>query len=265
MTKNIYDKVIISDIHLGSASCMYDEINKFFDSFTTNELILNGDIIDGWALTRRGTWRPEHLRILRKIIKLAEKGTKVVWVVGNHDDFLRKLVPMELVNIDFVDEYEINVGDKKLLVIHGDILDIFVNKFKYLSILGSIGYEFALYLNRILNNRRKKKGLDYFSYAKKIKKNVKKATEFINQFEENAVEYAKKKGFDGIVCGHIHEPKANEFYYNSGDWCESCTALILDNGQLSVYDYFSEIKESQPKPNPTKQDEGSGKRLVYSK
>jgi len=240
MEKKTYEKVILSDIHLGSASCMHEEINKFIDQISPQELILNGDIIDGWALTRRGTWKPEHLRVLRKIIKLAEKGTKVVWVIGNHDDFLRKLAPMELVNIDFVNEYEIQVGRKKLLIIHGDILDIFVNKFKFLSILGSVGYEFALYLNRILNNRRKKKGLDYFSYAKKIKKNVKKATEYINQFEENAVKFAKKKGFDGIICGHIHEPRVSVDYYNSGDWCESCTALVLENNQLRIFDYFNE-------------------------
>ncbi len=232
-----YRTVVMSDLHLGSKACKSDEILKFLDALDCYNLILNGDIIDGWALNRGSKWKEKHTKIVRKILKIAEKGTNVIWVRGNHDDFLESYIGLTLGNITVVDELKYKGKNKKIYyIIHGDKLDVFSSKFKIIAKIGSIGYDFALWLNTWYNKYRKWRGLPYYSISKKIKDSVKQAVSFMEDFETNAIKLSKIKKCDGIICGHIHHPTLKDNYMNSGDWCENLTALIEDTtGKWTIY------------------------------
>ena len=234
-----YRTVIMSDLHLGSKSCRADDILKFLNKLECYTLILNGDIIDGWALSRGSKWKDKHTKIVRKILKMAEKGTTVVWIRGNHDDFLEEHLDTTIGNIYITDELTYKGKDKRLYyIIHGDKLDVFSSKFKFIAKLGSIGYDFALWLNRWYNKYRQWRGLPYYSLSKIIKDSVKTAVNFIEDFESNAIKLSKTKNCDVVVCGHIHKPTISENYMNSGDWCENCTALAENNeGKWIIINY----------------------------
>lgn len=235
-----YRTVVMSDLHLGSKACKSDEILKFLDDLECYNLILNGDIIDGWALSRGSKWKEKHTKIVRKILKIAEKGTNVIWVRGNHDDFLESYIGLTLGNITIVDELRYKGKNKNVYyVIHGDKLDVFSSKFKIIAKIGSIGYDFALWLNTWYNKYRKWKKLPYYSISKKIKDSVKSAVNFIEEFENNAIKLSRIKNCDGIICGHIHKPEIRENYMNSGDWCENLSALVEDSsGNWTIYQMY---------------------------
>lgn len=237
-----YRTVIISDLHLGSTYSRAEDISKFLSETTCETLILNGDIIDGWALKRGNAWTEEHMRCVRKIMKKSYK-TKVFWVRGNHDDFLHDFIPLSLGNINIVENMELYaLNGKKYLVLHGDIFDVFVNEMKWLAKIGSIGYDFTLWLNKWYNRYRAFRGKEYFSLSKRIKNSVKSATNFIGDFENHMVSHSKSLKFDGVICGHIHKAEIREIdgieYMNSGDWVESNTALVEDHlGNWSLINY----------------------------
>jgi len=237
-----YRTVIISDLHLGSTYSRAEDISKFLSEITCETLILNGDIIDGWALKRGNAWTEEHMRCVRKIMKKSYK-TKVFWVRGNHDDFLHDFIPLSLGNINIVENMELYaLNGKKYLVLHGDIFDVFVNEMKWLAKIGSIGYDFTLWLNKWYNRYRAFRGKEYFSLSKRIKNSVKSATNFIGDFENHMVSHSKSLKFDGVICGHIHKAEIREIdgieYMNSGDWVESNTALVEDHlGNWSLIHY----------------------------
>lgn len=238
-----YNTVIISDLHLGSKASRREDILDFLENVQTNTLILNGDIVDGWALKRGGKWTNKDMRIIRKILKLSETDTKVVWIRGNHDEFLKDFLPFDLGNIKIVEDWIHEHRGKKYYVFHGDVLDVFITKIKWLAYIGSIGYDLALWINRWYNRWRAWKGLPYYSISKDIKNGIKKATNFINDFEDNARRLAKQKGCETSVCGHIHQPALKKGYMNSGDWCENCTALVeMKDGQWKILDYHSSAK-----------------------
>lgn len=236
-----YKTIIISDLHLGSKSSRASDIYKFLDNHTSYNLFLNGDIIDGWALNRGSKWKEKHTKVLRKLLKIAEKGTNVVWVRGNHDDFLETYLGLNMGNIHIREEVIYKGVDKRLYYIsHGDKLDVFSSKFKFIAKIGSIGYDLALWLNRWYNFFRIWMGLPYYSLSKKIKDNVKFAINFVTDFEENAIKITKQKNCDVAICGHIHKPEIKDRYMNSGDWCESCTALVEDlEGKWSIINFHS--------------------------
>lgn len=219
-----YNVTIISDLHLGSNSSRKDDILDFLETLKTNTLILNGDIIDGWSLRRGSKWSKKDMKIIRKILKISETDTEVIWVRGNHDDFLKDFLPFYIGNIKIVEDYTYQYNKKRYYIFHGDVLDIFITKIKWLAYIGSIGYDISLWINRWYNKWRAFKGLPYYSISKDIKNGIKQATNFINDFEENAIKLAKQKGCDVAVCGHIHNPVLKSNYINSGDWCENCTA-----------------------------------------
>jgi UDP-2,3-diacylglucosamine pyrophosphatase LpxH len=202
-------------------------------------LFLNGDIIDGWALKRGSKWKDKHTKVVRKILKIAEKGTNVVWIRGNHDDFLDTYLGLSMGNIHITDEIVYKGIDKRLYYIsHGDKLDVFSTKFKFIAKIGSIGYDFALWLNHWYNFFREWMGLPYYSLSKRIKENVKLAVNFVTDFEENAIKVAKQNKCDVAICGHIHKAEIKQEYMNSGDWCESCTALVEDsNGVWTIINF----------------------------
>jgi UDP-2,3-diacylglucosamine pyrophosphatase LpxH len=233
-----YKTTIISDLHLGSKASRRDDIIKFLDDLKTEVLILNGDIIDGWSLQRGSKWTKKDTKIIRKILKISETGTKVIWVRGNHDEFIKEFIPMMFGGIKMVEDYIIQSKNKKYYVFHGDVLDVFITKVKWLAYIGSIGYDLALWMNRWYNRWRKFRNLPYYSISKDIKNGIKKATNFINDFECNAIKLAEQKGCQVAICGHIHQPDMKSNYFNSGDWCENCTALVeTKNGDWKVIDF----------------------------
>ena len=235
----IYRTIIMSDLHLGSKACRSKDIIKFLENVSCYNLILNGDIIDGWALKRGSKWKEEHTKILRKILKLSESGTNVVWIRGNHDDFLEPYISVVMGNISVREDLIYKGKDKRLYYIfHGDVLDVFSSKFKIIAKIGSIGYDFALWLNRWYNKYREWRKLPYYSISKDIKNGVKSAVTFISDFEGRAVQTAKKQKCDVAVCGHIHQTELREDYMNSGDWCENCTALSEDlDGKWTILNF----------------------------
>ena len=219
----------MSDLHLGMKDSSPKKILEFLDSIHTDLLILNGDIIDMDALKRGSKWRNKHTKVIMKLLDMS-RDTNIIYIRGNHDSDLEDVYGYKFGNIKFMDEYIYNHDDKKILIFHGDKIDVTV-KYKFLSQIGSIGYDLALRLNTLYNEYRMRTGKPYYSISKWIKKNVKNAISFVNDFEINACEYAKSKKCDSVICGHIHIPVIKKIdginYYNSGDWVENFSCLVL--------------------------------------
>ena len=221
-----YRTIVLSDIHLGSKASRAKDVLQFLTENSCQKLILNGDIIDMWSIRRGGKWKDSHTRLIKHILKIAKK-TPVVYVVGNHDDFLEEYIPFTLPGIQFTKEYRMEDSrGRKLYVFHGDVLDVFIRKMKWLAVAGSIGYDIALWMNRVYNQYREWRGLPYYSISRDIKNRVKSAVDFVNDFEENARRLAHLNDCDIAVCGHIHQSAIADGYMNSGDWCENCSALV---------------------------------------
>ena len=222
-----YKAIIVSDLHLGTKDSKAKEFIEFLEKHPTDLLILNGDIIDGWALNRGAKWKKQHTNAISKILKLSNK-TKVIWIRGNHDEFLAEFIGMHFGNIEIREDYVIS----NHYVFHGDVIDVFITKYKWLAKIGSVGYDFALWLNRWYNRYRVWRGLPYQSISQEIKAGVKAATSYINDFEIAAIKMASKHGCQGVICGHIHQPADlminGARYLNSGDWIENRTAILLD-------------------------------------
>ena len=219
----------MSDLHLGMKDSSPKKILEFLDSIHTDLLILNGDIIDMDALKRGSKWKNKHTKVIMKLLDMS-RDTDIIYLRGNHDSDLEDVYGYKFGNIKFMDEYIYNHEDKKMLIFHGDKIDVTV-KYKFLSQIGSIGYDLALRLNTLYNEYRMRTGKPYYSISKWIKKNVKNAISFVNDFEINACEYAKSKKCDSVICGHIHIPVIKKIdginYYNSGDWVENFSCLVL--------------------------------------
>jgi len=234
-----YKAIIVSDLHLGTKDSKAKEFIEFLDSHPTDLLILNGDIIDGWALNRGAKWKKKHTNAISKILKVSNK-TKVIWVRGNHDEFITEFIGTHFGNIAIVEDYVLDVGDKKYFVFHGDVIDVFITKYKWLAKIGSVGYDLALWLNRWYNKYRAWRKLPYQSISQQIKAKVKSAVSYINDFENTAIKMANKHNCDGVICGHIHQPADliinNNHYLNSGDWVENRTAILLDRqDNISIF------------------------------
>ena len=243
-----YQAIIVSDLHLGIKDSKADEFIEFLDTHPTDLLILNGDIIDGWALNRGAKWKKKHTKVISKILKLSNK-TQIIWIRGNHDEFIQEFIGSHFGNIEIKEDYVLNTKhwvendvyrNEKYYIFHGDVVDVFITKYKWLSKIGAIGYDFALWLNRWYNRYRVWRKLPYQSISQKIKGSVKAATNYINDFETTALSMAHKKGCSGVICGHIHQPADiminGERYLNSGDWIENMSAILVDyDGKLYLY------------------------------
>jgi UDP-2,3-diacylglucosamine pyrophosphatase LpxH len=229
MTK--YKTIIVSDIHLGTKDSQAKEFIKFLDEHPTEQLILNGDIVDGWALQRGSKWKKQHTKVILKLLELSKK-TDIIWIRGNHDDFLSDFFMIKMSNITLCEDYMIGIKRKKYLIFHGDILDVFSSTWKWIAKIGSVGYDIALTLNTWYNKYRLWRGLPYYSISKHIKDKVKSAVSFILDFEENAAKIAKQRKCNGVIIGHIHTAEdrmiGDIHYLNSGDWVESKTAILID-------------------------------------
>ena len=224
---NKYKTIVMSDLHLGARQSQTDKIIEFLDNNTSERLILNGDIIDGWALKGNGKWTPNCTKIFRRFMKMSENGTKVIYLRGNHDDFLKDFIPFKLNNIRIVRKYVyIGIDGRTYFCFHGDVLDFVIMEARWLAVIGGYSYDIVIKFNTFYNKVRKWFNLPYHSLANTIKQSVKGAINFVSDFETNAVALAKQKGYDVAVCGHIHQPKIDINYMNSGDFCENSTCLV---------------------------------------
>ena len=236
-----YQAIIVSDLHLGTKDSKAEEFIEFIDTHPTDLLILNGDIIDGWALNRGTKWKKQHTKVISKLLKLSNK-TRIIWIRGNHDEFIQEFIGTHLGAIEIREDYKLDINNtmESYYIFHGDVIDVFITKYKWLSKIGSVGYDFALWLNRIYNTYRKWRKLPYISISQKIKESVKVATNYVNDFEVTALSMATKKGCNGVICGHIHQPADRMIdgkrYLNSGDWIENMSAICIDNaGKVYLY------------------------------
>jgi len=241
--------VWISDIHLGTAGCNADLLMDFLKSIECETLYLVGDIIDGWRLKRGWYWPPRHNDVIRRFLKMAKQGTRVIYVPGNHDEVFRDYVGLQFGGVELAYEVIHETADgRRLLVLHGDKFDGVVLYARWLAFLGDYAYALMLKLNIWFNSIRRQFKLPYWSLSAYLKKKVKNAVEYISRYEDVVAQAAAERGVDGIVCGHIHSAEIRQYgnvtYYNDGDWVESCTALVEHfDGAIEILDWAERHRE----------------------
>ena len=229
-----YRSIFISDVHLGTKDCKAEQLNNFLKHNSCETLYLVGDIIDAWKIKQnKWRWKQSHTNVVRRILGHAKRGSRVVYVLGNHDEFLRPYLHYGLGfgMVELTNQCEhIGADGKHYLVVHGDMFDGITRIAPWLSFLGDRAYDFILSVNNKFNWILHRMGIGYFSLSRFLKHKVKKAVDFMFQFEKNLAGYCKKKGYDGVICGHIHHAEIKEIegvmYMNDGDWVESLTALV---------------------------------------
>ncbi len=226
--------IVLSDIHLGSKWSKVREATRFLKRTSCETLILCGDIIDGWAIMRgkKVKWKRRHTNFIKVLLDISHT-TRIVYVRGNHDDFLDRIAPIEFLGMSIVRDFVYESGGRRYFVLHGDVFDRVTSSMSWLAKLGDVGYSFLLWANGVYNRRRARKGKPYYSLAREIKKKVKASVSYISDFEEHIADMARRKGCDGVICGHIHHPEIREIegisYLNAGDWIESLSALTEDH------------------------------------
>ena len=232
--------IFISDIHLGTPGCQALALMDFLRTHPSDTLYLVGDIIDGWQLRRRWYWPQAHNDVVQKLLRRVRKGCRVIYVPGNHDEFARDFIGHHFGGIEVVQEaVHVTADGRSLWIIHGDYFDAVVQCAKWLAYLGDNLYEFTLRMNRHLNSLRGRLGLPYWSLSAYLKQKVKTALNYVTDFEEAVANEAKKRGHDGVLCGHIHRAEMRMIngvlYCNDGDWVESRTALVEHyDGRLEI-------------------------------
>lgn len=256
LKKRKVEVVVISDVHLGTYGCHAKELLDYLSSIKPKTLVLNGDIIDIWQF-RKSYFPSKHLEVIKKIISMSTKGTKVYYITGNHDEFLRKFTDLHMGNISLIDKLVLELDHKRAWIFHGDVFDASITQAKWLAKLGGWGYDILILINRFINWVLAQFNKEPYSLSKKIKNNVKSAVKFITNFENVCVELAIEKGYDYVICGHIHEPKIefmeNEngetFYLNSGDWVENLTALEYNNKKWKLYKHDRNLSSDENEYN----------------
>ena len=243
--------VWVSDIHLGTPGCQARALLDFLKAVECETLFLVGDIIDGWQLKRSWYWPQAHNDVVQKLLRRACKGTRVIFVPGNHDEFARRYVEHNFGGVEVADEWIHQTADgRRLWVTHGDLFDGVIQCAKWLAYVGDSLYEFTLKLNRAFNSLRARLGLPYWSLSKYLKLKVKRAVSFISDFEVAVAREARKRGVHGVVCGHIHHAELRDIdgilYANDGDWVESLTALVEHpDGRLEIIDWAAHVRAGQ--------------------
>src|SRR5215469_1612145 len=246
--------IFISDTHLGTRGCKAELLADFLERNACETLFLIGDIIDGWQLKRRWFWTPAQTSVLREVLRKVDEGTRVIYVPGNHDEFLRDYCERELAGIEVIREAIHETADgKRLLILHGDQFDGVIAYAKWLAYLGDWAYAIALSLSDVLHVVRRTMGLPHWSLSAFLKQKVKNAVEYISRFETAVARAAEARGVDGVVCGHIHHAEIRRIgrvlYLNDGDWVESCTALVEDaRGNLEILRWASDSAQSRRAP-----------------
>jgi UDP-2,3-diacylglucosamine pyrophosphatase LpxH len=254
--KSRFRTIWISDIHLGTRGCNAGMLLEFLRSIDCKTLYLVGDIVDGWRIRKGWYWPDEHNEVVRRILKMAHRGTRVVFIAGNHDEVLRDYAGLSFGGVELVLEAIHETADgRRLLVTHGDEYDGVVLYARWLAFLGDAAYAFLIRANILVNAVRRRLRMPYWSLSAYLKKRVKNAVQFVSSFEEAITKEAKSRGFDGIVCGHIHTAEIRKIggitYYNDGDWVESCTALAEDaDGRIVIIDWAREMAEQEAAARP---------------
>ncbi|MDO8332166.1 MAG: UDP-2,3-diacylglucosamine diphosphatase [Fluviicoccus sp.] len=251
-----YRTLWISDLHLGTPGCQADALLDFLKHTECETLYLVGDIVDGWQLRRQWYWPQTHNDVVQKLLRKARKGTRVIFIPGNHDEFARKYLHNTFGGIEVVDEWIHHTADgRKLWITHGDLFDGVVQCAKWLAYLGDSLYELTLKLNRRLNSQRARMGLPYWSLSKYLKLKVKRAVSYVSDFENAVAREARKRGVQGVVCGHIHHAELRDIdgilYANDGDWVESLTALAEQaDGSLLILNWAEQMAERVASTTP---------------
>jgi len=248
----------ISDLHLGTPGCQAEALLDFLRHTECETLFLVGDIIDGWQLRRRWFWPQSHNDVVQKLLRKARKGTRVIFIPGNHDEFARKYLSLDFGGITVAEDWMHTTADgRKVWVTHGDLFDGVIQCAKWLAYVGDSLYEFTLKLNRHFNRLRARLGLRYWSLSQYLKLKVKRAVSYVGDFERAVAREAQKRGAQGVVCGHIHHAELRDIdgvlYANDGDWVESLTALAeRDDGTLEIVHWAQHME--QCKKNSLKPD-----------
>jgi len=235
-----YRTIFISDTHLGTRGCKAEALADFLAHNECETLFLVGDIVDGWQLKRRWIWPEAHTQVVAEILRKADGGTRVIFVPGNHDEFARDYAGRLFAGVEVINEtVHVTADGKRFLVLHGDRFDGVIACAKWLAHMGDWAYGMALRGNDLLFRVRKGLGLPYWSLSAWLKHTVKNAVEYISRYEEIVAAEAKKRGVDGVVCGHIHHAEirmiGDVLYLNDGDWVESCSALVEDaRGNMEI-------------------------------
>ena len=238
-----YRTIWISDVHLGTAGCKAEYLLDFLRCHDSDTLYLVGDIVDAWQLKRSWYWRQSHNDVVQKLLRKARKGTRVIYIPGNHDEPLRDYLQITLGGIEVAGEaVHVTADGRKLLVIHGDLFDGVIQHAKWLAYLGDSLYNLILSINHWYNHLRVRLGFPYWSLSQYLKHKVKNAVSFISKFEEALAGEARRRGLDGVVCGHIHKAEIRDIdgmlYCNDGDWVESLTALAeTHDGELKIIEW----------------------------
>jgi len=245
--KRRIDVLVLSDIHLGTYGCHSKELLRYLNSVKPKMVVLNGDIIDMWQFSKR-YWPKSHMKVVHKIMNWVKKGVKVYYLTGNHDEMLRRFAGTKFGSLVIDNKLVLELDGTKVWLFHGDVFDVTMQHSKWLTRLGSHGYDFLILLNAFCNWVSVKLGRGKISLSKNIKNSVKKAVKFINDFEKTAADIAISKGYDYVVCGHIHHPEIKTIetdegeviYMNSGDWIENLTALEYHRQEWTLFRYKDE-------------------------
>ncbi|WP_222560350.1 UDP-2,3-diacylglucosamine diphosphatase [Caenibius sp. WL] len=242
-----YRTIWISDVHLGTRGCNAEMLIDFLDSVDSETLYLVGDIIDGWRLKKKFYWPASHNEIVWRILKRARRGTRIVYIPGNHDEMFRQFTGLNFGGVEIRRAaFHTTADGRRLMVLHGDEFDTVMLAHRWLAFVGDALYHVLMGCNRRVNAVRRRFGLPYWSLSKVAKHKVKNAVEFISRYEQVVSRAAAERGVDGVVCGHIHTAEIRDFdgvaYYNDGDWVEGCTALVEHmDGRMEVLHWPEEM------------------------
>ncbi len=250
-----YRAIFVSDIHLGTRGCKAEYLLDFLRHNESDTLYLVGDVIDGWAMRNGFYWPQTHNDVVQKVLRKARKGTQVVYVLGNHDEFGRQFAGLDFGGISLCEQAEHRLADgRRLWVVHGDLADGVILHARWLAFVGDRLYDCALWLNRHFNALRARLGMGYWSLSAYLKHRVKNAVAFISSFEQVLARDARRQGYDGVLCGHIHHAEIRTvdgmLYCNSGDWVESLTAVVETfDGELRIVRWSEVLSPGEPVPH----------------
>ena len=238
------DLLVISDVHLGTYGCKSNELLKYLKSIDPKKVVLNGDILDIWQFSKN-YWPKSHMKVVRQLLSWVQKDIPIYYLTGNHDEMLRKFAGFEMGSLKIKNKLVLELDGKQAWFFHGDVFDVTMQHSKWLTKLGSIGYDMLIHINSFINFISQKLGKGRISLSKKIKDKVKGAVKFINNFEKVATDIAIDNGYEYVVLGHIHHPEMKEYsnakgrvmYLNSGDWVENMTSLEFHNNVWKIYTF----------------------------
>ena len=249
--------LFLSDLHLGTRGCQAEKLLDFLRLYEADLIYLVGDIVDGWQLKSGWYWPQAHNDVVQKLLRKARKGARMIYVPGNHDEFMREFYGIHFGGIEEIEQTVHQAADgRRYLVIHGDLFDVVIRHARWLALLGNHAYDWAISLNTHFNTIRRLFGLPYWSLSRWIKLKVKNAVNFIGEYEKTLSGEARRHHVDGVICGHIHHPVIRQFddmlYVNCGDWVESCTAAVEHfNGQLEIIEWVQGDPASSAAENGT--------------